>query len=543
MRAELRDSLENLYPDSRVGARPRRRMSLDVARGGTVAIHVLVNGLRRGQTLTFVVRDKGRLVSSARWFRLVDVPVEENSGLCNLTAATPVIDQEPFGRQPNAPNPWVVRKAPFRTYDAMQPVEDAVRADTATVALRLHVPIGRGARPGPREFTVRIGAGSDRCDQVLRVHVHDVCIPPAGSASVPYTNWWHVENIADRHGVRLWSNGHWRLIRRYAELAAGGRQNTFWIPLDLIFDAGGKTPKLNRGRLRRFVRECTAAGLHFIEGGHVGHRTGGQWGATTYDVAFVNRRAVDPEGHRVLAALCRQLLAEIEANGWRDRWIQHVADEPTAGNAADYRTMAGMVHKYMPGVPVMDATCDPGLIGTVDIWCPLAPEYQKHRREFEAQRRLGDKVWVYTCTAPGGRWLNRFLDQELLRPVLIGWAMALYRLDGYLHWGLNQYQAGQDPFQRSVVPLANLEGNLCAGDTHIVYPGPNGPWSSLRLEAHREGLEDLELLRRLDARDPEPCAAVVRKAVQGFDQYVTDPTQFRSIRRQLLKLLTGERSV
>jgi hypothetical protein len=84
---------------------------------------------------------------------------------------------------------------------------------------------------------------------------------------------------------------------------------------------------------------------------------------------------------------------------------------------------------------------------------------------------------------------------ELLRPALFGWAAARFGLDGFLHWGFNHYGRGQDPFQQSVVGHGG--GNfLPAGDTHIVYPGTGGPWSSLRLEAQREGFEDYNFFCR-----------------------------------------------
>jgi hypothetical protein len=246
--------------------------------------------------------------------------------------------------------------------------------------------------------------------------------------------------------------------------------------------------------------------------------------------------ATTPQAEVRLAAMLQQLGAEIDRGGWRGRWLQHVADEPIAENASEYRILVGMVRKHLPGVPVLDATMNPNLAGSVDIWCPQVHEYQKHRAEFERARRLGDRVWYYTCCSPGGPWLNRLLDQELLRPALLGWAGALFGRDGFLHWGLNHYRKGQDPFEKSVVPHGGKHF-LPAGDTHVVYPGPDGPWSSLRLEAHREGFEDLELLRMLKEHDPARAARVARRAVRGFDRYTRDVRVFRAARRALLEAL------
>jgi len=120
---------------------------------------------------------------------------------------------------------------------------------------------------------------------------------------------------------------------------------------------------------------------------------------------------------------------------------------------------------------------------------------------------------------------------ELLRPALFGWAAARFWLDGFLHWGLNHYKTEQDPFELNVVDHGG--GNfLPAGDTHIVYPGPDGPWSSVRLEAQREGCEDYELLRRLD---PEQAQAIIRPVLRGFDDYTKDAAAFRAGRRALLE--------
>jgi len=174
-------------------------------------------------------------------------------------------------------------------------------------------------------------------------------------------------------------------------------------------------------------------------------------------------------------------------------------------------------------------------IGTCDYWCPKDRDFQRNRSFFDAQRVFGDRIWFYTCCDPGGPWLNRLLDQELLRPALFGWAAALFGLDGFLHWGLNFYRKDQDPFEKSVVGHGRKNA-LPAGDTHVVYPGPEGPWSSLRLEAQREGMEDLELLRRLTARaGAAGVKAVIRKAIRHFDDYTKDVSVFRAARGRLLE--------
>lgn len=525
MRAELRDALEFLYEDSEVGNRPCQRLSVDVARGGTASVHLLLDQVPAGAAVSVAVRRDGKPVPEARWFRLVAVPVEQNTGPVGF------IEKE------GATNPHVARRAPFRVFDAMVPVEDAIAADNPTVALRLHLPAA--AKASAREYLVEVEADGQRLSLILGVETHTAVLPATGAGSFPYTNWFSLDQMAGRHGLKPWSPEHWRMIRRYADLMVHGRQNMFWVPLSCVFEVKKGVPILDRVRLRRLVRLFTEAGMYYIEGGHVAHRTGGEWAATTFDVVCAKDvRATSPEGNAVLAAIGRQLTEEIERQGWRRRWIQHTTDEPTATNAIDYRILCGMVRRHFPGLPLLDATEDPTMAGSVDIWCPQVQEYQRHRDQFEAARAAGDRIFFYTCCFPGGPWLNRLLDEELLRPCLFGWAAARFDLHGFLHWGLNHYKSFQDPFRQSVVDHGG--GNfLPPGDTHIVYPGEDGPWSSVRLEAQREGCEDYELLRLLQGRDPAAARAAIRPVLRGFDDYTKKVSVLRAARRRVLLALAS----
>jgi hypothetical protein len=522
MHAELRDSLEFLFADSPVSPSPCREMTLDVPRGGTIAVHLLLNDLPPGGNLRVSAGMAG-----ARWFRLADVPVERNTGPVGFTET-----------EESSENPYVIRRAPFRVYDAMAPLEGEAEIAAPTMALRLHVPVTADVPAGEREISLQVEAGGEAVELRVRVRVHAAILPPVGKDSFPYTNWFAFSQMATRHGQEPWSEGHWRMIAKYAALMAHGRQNMFWLPQGDIFTMRDGRPVLERERLRRLVKIFTDAGMHYIEGGHFGGRATGDWHCPVFKVGLTGSLAASAEGNADIHDIATQLMEEIERNGWRGRWIQHIADEPIDSNAADYRIFTGIVRKYMPGIPILDATLNEGLVGSVDIWCPQAQEFQRHQGHFAAMRALGDRVFFYTCCFPGGPWLNRLLDMELLRPALLGWGAARFGLDGFLHWGLNHYRADQDPFAKSVVRHGGKHF-LPAGDTHVVYPGADGPWGSLRLEAQREGFEDLELLRLLGRRDPRRAGRVARMAVRGFDRYTRDVRVFRAARRALLAALEG----
>ena len=551
MRAEWRDSLEHVYPDSVVGERPRRSVKLDVARGGTAAVHVLATDLQAGGTLRVSVRQSGRAVRSAHWFRLIDVPVEVNTGPVG------------FVERDDERNEYVTRRAPFHVYDAMATAGSRIKVAAETMAMRLHLPVAEDARAGRRQYEVVVAQGREEVGLTMQVDVHRVKLPAVGRSSWPYTNWFSYELIAQRHGLKMWSEGYWQMLGRYAKLMAHGRQNTFWVPLGTIFRPTARGAVLDEQRLRRIVKVFSAAGMHIIEGGHWATRTGGQWLSKTFDLT-IGRPPEAPAGRTAIASsreaalemafAADQLMTVIEKQRWQDRWLQHVADEPIDINATDYRLVAGLVRRFMPGIPILDATMEQALVGSVDCWCPQAQWYQKQRKHFEQMKQLGDRVWFYTCCFPGGPWLNRLLDMELVRPALFGWAAALYGLDGFLHWGLNHYRPEQNPFEQSAVDHGGVN-RLPAGDTHIVYPGDDGPWSSLRLEAQREGIEDYELLRMLAQRSghglsacggpsrgtqrgrPHAAATITRSVIRGFDRYTKDVAVLRGARRRVLAAL------
>ncbi|MBU4201287.1 MAG: DUF4091 domain-containing protein [Verrucomicrobia bacterium] len=525
MRCRLIDSLIWVYPDSKVDCDPCLYHEIDVARGGTAAVTILMKEAKPGTQVRLAALSKtgGR----AQFFRLIDVPVERNTGPVGFT------------EQEGERNKFVTRRAPFRVYDAMQPIGTSFKVKTSTEAVLVHIPVAEDTKPGKREYRLSVTHGKETHELKLAVTVSKAVIPPIGRNSWPFTNWFRFGNMATRHRLKPWSEGHWAMICQYARLMAHNRQNTFWFTFGDVFTSGKTGLVLNRERLRRIVKTFTNAGLYYIEGGHFGGRSTSEWTCPTFNVSLTKHLATSVEGNADISSAARQLMAEIETNGWRGRYLQHVTDEPIKENANDYRIFVGMVRKYMPGIPILDALMDPALAGSVNIWCPQCQHYQKDRDRFDAMRTVGDRLWFYTCCFPGGPWLNRLLDMELLRPALLGWGAALFHLDGFLHWGLNMYRENQNPFEMSVIPnWGGGSNSLPAGDTHVVYPGDDGPWSSVRFESQREGIEDLELLRLLEQKHPKQASSLVRSVIRGFDDYTKETTVFRAARRKLLQRLT-----
>ncbi|KAA3606052.1 MAG: DUF4091 domain-containing protein [Planctomycetota bacterium] len=528
--AALFDELELLYPDSSA-AGGSSVLHSDSPQGVPVAVHLLIHGLHPARgPLQLSVRDGADLVSKARWFRLLDVPVEENTGLGSRT--------EQFeGKR----NPFVVRRAPFRVYEAFLPIQPPLEAAGPRQALRLEIPVEPNASPGRRLYRIDIHQGNRRLCLHWQVEVHEVLIPPAGRNSLYYTNWFNPVDMAGRHGVEPWSEAFWPILADYAKTMADGRQNTFWLRwADFFYLSEEGTPALRESRLQKYIEVFQQAGLYWLEGAPLARRPGGDWSSPILELNVVKVPATGVAGQKALATMLGSLHAFLDRHQLTERWLQHLADEPTDTNAADYRKLAQQVRRHLPGVRLVEATMSRELAGALDIWCPQVHRFQQNRAFFERRKAEGESIWVYTCLVPGGPWLNRLLDQERLRPVYVGWAAAKYDLDGFLHWGLNHYKA--DPFQQSVVDhpaQPKTKNKLPAGDTHILYPGPEGPLNSQRFAAHRIGLEDHEMLRRLKKRNPQQAADLLQGAFRAFDDYEKDVSRYREIRRSLLQALAS----
>ncbi len=522
----LIDEVQELYPDTQLD-KPVKRLVVHAARNTVAGVHVMITGLSRTQTIRFAESDiSGKPTAGVRWYRMIDVPVTENTGLDRNTE-----------KYSGMKNPYVIRRAPFRVYDPLLPVTSPIAAESTSVALRLEVPVDSLHPPGEQlhRITINFGSTAEALDFV--VIVHRAMVPPVTRSTISYINWLSTDNICSAHGVEKWSEPYWDMLTKYARTMARGRQNAFWfIWTDYFtFDSAGHVTNFRRDRLERYIKLFVAEGLTTIHGAPlVGRRN---WsgsldmllGAHPADGREVH--ADSSLGRMMLTEMLVPIIAMMKENHWEGHWLQGIFDEPTDEFVERYKDLVVLSRKFKPDIQILEATMTVNVAGYVDVWCPQVQEYQANRTFFDGRKVAGDRVWVYTCLSPGGPWLNRLLDMERLRQVYIGWACAKFDLQGYLHWGLNFHTA--KPFEELVRP--HIEGQfLPAGDSHILYPVHEGPLSSHRFEAHRIGFEDFELLAQLKSHDAPRTEKIIAMVVQGFDKYSKDVAVYREARAALL---------
>ena len=428
-----------------------------------------------------------------------------------------------------------IRQAPYRGYDPLVPAEGLTTEREQEAYCIVLVPdkdIPAGTKAG--FCTLELGDESVRIP--LTVHVESKVLP---DRTLNLTNWMGVWHVAKAHGLEYGSDAHMEMVRRYIRSMIDCHQNIFFVDFgDLKAERVNGKPVFDFSGVKRWATLALECGIEKLEWSHVIGR------AAYRDPPFLIGDITDggkkldclsTNGRRYLTAFLDQFNDFLTENGWREISMVHVCDEPKERCANDYRILTGIFRKYLPGIRLMDAVEIFFIEDALDIYVPKNFYYQQNRADFEALRDARNELWFYTCNMPGGKFLNRLLDAPLLNTRLLHWGNYRFRLTGYLHWAYFQLGAAQDPFEET-----SKEPALPAGDTHIVYPGEDGPLISLRWLQMKCGTEDYEILNALSVTDKKKSDELCARAVLTFDEYVTDTNEFEKIRTEIIRAYADE---
>jgi len=448
---------------------------------------------------------------------------------------------------PSTPAAEFCRAAPFEAPDPLLPAEpvEVPAGQTQPLWVTVHVPREAAAGRYTGSLAVRWEGGQKAVD--LALTVWPFAIPEEQHLS--FTNWISPDALAKRYGMAPYSDAFFEMLARYARAAAEHHQNILWVSLGLVglaqrpdgaFDFDWAT-------FDRWIEVVTGNGCgRLIEIQPLGHWKDGNWenteiGLSGYGVKTAAGETKTLPAEEVLPKLLPALEQHLQARGWLDRTLIHIADEPAVHHVASYDEKSDYVHSLAPHLRRIDAIEAPDFSGHLEIWVPKLNHLYNWLPHYERARDAGAEVWFYTCCHPMGVFPNRFLDLPLIKTRILQWYNWRFGLSGYLHWGLNFWD--DDPLHSTGSP------GLPPGDCWIVYPGPEGPLSSLRWEALRDGFEDYEYLWLLANRTREvaqelkvPAEAfhptqrsdeLARQLVRTMVDYTRDPSQLRAVREEI----------
>ncbi|GKI13586.1 hypothetical protein CE91St44_00710 [Oscillospiraceae bacterium] len=505
-----------IYPDSPHGGGDEVRLS--AARGGHAGAQILGEAPAAPVRLRFAWRQSGG--PRVQLYQLAPVGVNENTSPTLMTTT----DYESC-------RAFVTRRAPFEVYDALRPVEEGLAE--GRLALYLCAEAAPEQAPGVYTGELVIAEGAAETRVPVRCTVHSAQVPPLAAARFSMLNFFNYEGLAAQHGVEPGGEAYWQLFRQYVRAQLEMRCTHILLPPGEAVFQNGVLAGFDFSAAERAGRIALEEGAVKLCGGHVAHWH--EWDDSEYYPNWDDSTGVStPEGYLQMRLYFTRWAQIVRRNGWQGCMTQALADEPQTHNDGTYRILAGMFRKFLPGVPIIDAVETTNLGGGIDVWVPKQDTYEKWRGAYEALKAAGEEMWFYTCAFPAGPIMNRSMDLPLTASRAVLWMGALYRLTGFLHWGFNYY-IGDDLRHSACCP--HKGALLPAGDAHIVYPGPAGPWRSMRFEAQRAGAEECELLMQAAASAPTEADGIIRKVCTSFREYTRRGGELLSAREELFSLL------
>ncbi|MBE6588008.1 MAG: DUF4091 domain-containing protein [Ruminococcaceae bacterium] len=422
------------------------------------------------------------------------------------------------------------RAAPFFVNDCLIPMANTAEIKDGTVTLYIAIKIPSYA---PDTFT---GAISVRGERELRipvtVEVVKASLPPE---RLDIAMGWSMSSASKHHGAKC-REDYMAIEDNYLRALRRCHQTNLFLypPRERFVD--GKW-EFDFGFFNRYVRKALDLGFRYFHIEGVGFRL-------AWDKPYIYHRGIDLlswEGYVYLEQFLAALKKNLSEQGWLDRdlFCMGVCDEPNEENAMTFRALVSAIRKHFPDMKLYDATSGAPIYGTLDLWVPRSDEYEKHREVFDHYKEMGDKVWHYVCLFPRENgYINRFMDIPLLATRYLFWENHKYRLSGYLHWTVNDYQSDADPFLESCPRHVNAgsESILPPGDDKLIYPGENfAPYISMRLENHRESAEEYAMLSMIADREPELADSICSSVFHSFHSVEFDADKFETARRRLIK--------
>jgi hypothetical protein len=398
------------------------------------------------------------------------------------------------------------------------------------------------------EFIFRVSDGQEYTLEA-DVFAYPVVLEPR--RDFPVTHWFYTDALCDWYGVEPFDEGFWEVVKPYILDLAEHGTNVLHTPLFTPPTDGVKRPtQLLRIRrngesyefdwsdVKRWVKLAQDCGTEYFEWTHLFSQWGVEYGIRiyeNYDGEYEGRLLWPPEtpaDSEVYKGFLAQFLPSfkdfLNAEGLMETSFFHLSDEPHGEvHLANYRKARMILAELAPWMKVMDALSELSFAesGLTDI--PVA-SVRTSKQFYEA----GIPRWDYFCCGPRGEFLNRLVDTPLAKIRGAGWLFYRFESLGFLHWGYNYW------YKRATTQLIDPYKVLDAeawpgwsyGDTFVVYPGDDGPVSSIRWEVFAESLNDYALLQTLQI-SPDDCNLALFKA---YDDYPKDGSWYQLTRALLL---------
>jgi hypothetical protein len=508
-----------------------------------------INGLI-GYKSRYKLKTDGNLKPYATLRRVVNVPSEYP---CNETTCDDLY----------------LKREPGLFPDLLQPLhyEDSISLTHRQLhAIWISADFPEDAEAGVYSLTVAViypPTGETLCEKTVTVRMLDALLPPQ---KLIHTEWFYTDCLAEYYHTRAFSEKHWTIIENFLACAAkngismiltpiftpeldtyiGGERLTTQL-LDITV-TGKNQYEFGFEKVERWIDLCRKVGVRYFEIPHFFT----QWGAAHAPkiIATVNGKkkrifgwetdACGEEYSSFLAQMITALVKFLEDKGVAQNTYFHISDEPHLEHLEQYLRCKKQIEPYLNGLPILDALSDYAFYESGALQTP-APAI-KHLRPFLENKV--ENLWAYYCGDSGVKTIarnvtGRMMAMPLFRTRILGVQLWQHNIKGFLHWGFNFYN-NQNSYER-IDPFLYTDCEFFApsGDAFLVYPGDNGqPWDSIRLNALREGMEDMRLLdlcsEKLGRERVEEIITEVAGMEITFNDYPHDTNFLNRLRDRLI---------
>lgn len=453
--------------------------------------------------------------------------VTANEDLENLTVAV-LPGHPPNGTRPLPRDAVTVRYPAYIPVDGTNgvtadPLEggpvDVGAGNNQPIWLTIDVP--RSLSPGSYGVELHIKAdGTPALVHELVVDVADVTVSDPEAYDLYLNLWFQPDAVAYAHDVPLFSEEHWDLLDTYLEdMASRGQKvanaaiiedpweigwpdgtwraqtyHPFHTLVDWSYD--GSSWDFDYGKFDRYLEASRRAGigpdirvyaLLMFGGRERLFYTDTRSGETVREVVQLG----DARWREAWSAFLSDFGQHLKQRGWFDDTMLAFDERPASTMAVVQDFLAESAPEFAEKVHIAVHTMDVDTtIPDISFAHGLLPQLTEEL--LAARREAGHVTTFYTTGGP--LTPNTITASPPIGARLLSWIPVQYGLDGYLRWSYNSWPA--DPFTDPAYRYAQ-------GDEYIVYPGEDGPMSSIRWETFRDGVIDHELLRQLARRAGE----------------------------------------
>jgi hypothetical protein len=427
--------------------------------------------------------------------------------------------------------------------------------------VRVYIP--KNQPIGEYSGNVTVHSNSGNVQIPIRVMVYDVTIPDTNQSQFKMNNWFGSagcdfgaleSSVPSQYGVEMYDENWWKVMESFARDLAIHRNNVEFIDFQALLmpnskiDADGNY-QFDWSYFDRLVDIFIDAGaLQYIysPGSYITmdtDKTINIWTLQDENGAMVRALKpvyldqkngnVDPKIEEYMAILFGSLRVHMGERypEYVDKFYFSSLDEPS-----DLEQIKGSnwfyneVKKHYPEGRSNEAHSRffNGLTESTTL-CPVLDIYENNQSYYQEQKSAGRELWFYTCIGPQANYLNRFIPYHLVKTRLIPWYVYQIGGEGYLHWGYSWWR-NSDTFDSKQT-----------GDEWLVRPDKENfdVFTSVRHEAQLDGIEDFELLKILEQKDPEKAKEIADQLIQSATMYSKNGLSAQMAHKALLDAITG----